>query len=168
MSSYDDNYEDQDNDSQLVKDLRKQLRDKAKALNELQTKVENFETQSRASSIADVLKAKGLPEKVARLLPKDVEATEEGVGKWLEEYGDVFGVAPAEQAAQAQQEVASTGADQEAIAALARAQATGHAASAPDLGAAARLGKVEGLVKEAKSMDELVAGLNNALLSRQG
>jgi len=39
-----------------------------------------------------VLTAKGINPKVAAFIPQDLEASEEAVNNWLNEYGDVFGV----------------------------------------------------------------------------
>ena len=40
----------------------------------------------------DVLTAKGINPKVAAFVPQDLDASEEAVTNWLNEYGDVFGV----------------------------------------------------------------------------
>lgn len=37
-----------------------------------------------------MLAAKGLPDKAAKLFPKDLEPTEDEVTKWVEEYGSLF------------------------------------------------------------------------------
>ena len=41
-----------------------------------------------------MLKDKGLksPEKVAKLIPSDIEPTSEAVSKWLDDFADVFGL----------------------------------------------------------------------------
>lgn len=88
---YDD---DNDNESNLVKDLRKQLKDANKRASDLESKVGEFSSRDRARSLAEVLTSKGVNAKVAALIPSDVDG-EEAVSKWLDEYGDVFGVKPA-------------------------------------------------------------------------
>lgn len=76
----------------LVKDLRNQLKAKAKAEKELTERLNSLQKQVREKSIGDVLKTSGVNEKVARLIPGDIEPTYEAVGAWLEEYKDVFGI----------------------------------------------------------------------------
>jgi hypothetical protein len=49
------------------------------------------------------LAQKGVPDKVAKFVPGDV-STPEQIDAWLSENADIFGIAPAEQAAQASQE----------------------------------------------------------------
>lgn len=94
MTDYDD-YEDDDepqDGSRLVQDLRKQLKLKAKAEKELLEEVSKLRQTSRKTALSEYLKAAGVPEKVASLVPSSVEPTPEGVGDWLKEYGDIFGV----------------------------------------------------------------------------
>lgn len=164
MSDYDKLYEDQADDSTLVKDLRKQLREAAKARDAFAAQVKEFETKSRAATLADLLKAKNLNPKVAALLPQDVEATEDGVNAWLKEYGDVFGVTAQEEkpAAQAEEETSNVSPGQAAINALARAQALGHDGTPPQAGTTATQAKLGEIFKSATSMEELTAALTAA------
>lgn len=81
-------------DTELVKNLRAALKAQTKARKEAETERDGFKTTTRKSSLADLLKARELDPKVAAFIPAEVEATEEGVGKWLDEYGDVFGAKP--------------------------------------------------------------------------
>jgi hypothetical protein len=104
-TEYDDVYEDaEDFDTQapaqgkdLVKDLRKQLAEKAKTEKALADELAALRKQSRDSSISGFLNDAGISPKVAKLIPSDVEPTQEAVSQWLEEYGDVFGVQKTEQ-----------------------------------------------------------------------
>lgn len=73
--------------------LRKALREKSKSEKELLTKLSALEGQVRESTLSKVIKSRGLPDKVARIIPKDIDPSEEEVTKWLDEYGDVFGYA---------------------------------------------------------------------------
>lgn len=90
---YDENDEDTNQDGQnLVQNLRAQLKAKAKTEKELADKLTALEVRVRVQDVGAVLKSAGVNEKVARLIPSDVEPTAEAVNKWLEEYKDVFGI----------------------------------------------------------------------------
>jgi hypothetical protein len=78
----------------LVKNLRAALRAKAKEASNYKAELDGVKTVSRKSTIENLLKARELDPKIAAFIPSDMEATEEAVGKWLEEYGDVFGAKP--------------------------------------------------------------------------
>lgn len=85
-----------EDDSSVIKNLRAALRAKTKQANEFRQELEGAKTASRKSTLADLLKARELDAKIATFIPQDIEATEEAVGKWLDEYGDVFGAKPAQ------------------------------------------------------------------------
>ena len=87
--AYDDEFE---NDSELVKSLRKQLKDKSDAEKAAADQLASLSRIVRERSIKDVLSEKGIPVKVAALIPADVEPTEEAVNNWVSEYADVFGI----------------------------------------------------------------------------
>jgi len=77
-----------------IKSLRKQY-EALKAERDAQAKeLATFKAAQRQSSVAEVLKAKGLPAGAAKLYHGD-DTSEEAVGKWLEEFADVFGGASA-------------------------------------------------------------------------
>lgn len=80
-----------DNDSPLVKDLRRQLRAAKKETTELTDKVAKLEAGSRERSVKDVLTAKGVRPGIARFVPKDV-TDEADIVKWLEENADDLGI----------------------------------------------------------------------------
>lgn len=105
MGEYNDEFDnltqDDHNDSDLVKQLRKQLREATKAKADLEKEVGSFRAEKRSTTIADVLKAKGVNPKVAKLIPTDLEPSDEAVAGWLEEWGDVFGVVQPEKGAEA-------------------------------------------------------------------
>jgi hypothetical protein len=120
MGNYDNNYDDDEyeqNGSDLVKDLRKQLRDKSRELDDLTKELGQFREQARKATVSDVLSKRGINPKVAAFIPSDVEATEDAVSKWLDEYGDVFGAAqqgePAAQEATPQAQAQSTVTDEQ-------------------------------------------------------
>ena len=65
--------------------------DKLKSENgELKKELSSLSKTVRTSTVATVLKEKGLDPKVADLIPSDVEPTVDAVGKWLEQYGALF------------------------------------------------------------------------------
>jgi molybdopterin biosynthesis enzyme MoaB len=95
MSNYD--YEDEDDDfttesNDLVKQLRKANKAKDKELAELKSQFENMNKAQRTRAIKDALEARGVNGKIANFIPQDIDPTDESVSKWLDEYGDVFGL----------------------------------------------------------------------------
>lgn len=98
-NEYDDDY-DYDDDSNVLRQLRKENRSKEKQIKELQEQLSAINAQARDRSVKDVLAAKGLNPKIARFIPEDV-TSEEDVASWIEEYGDVFGGVKVEDQAKA-------------------------------------------------------------------
>lgn len=101
MSEFDwDNFEDDDTEDptpqtlnpQLPKELRRVIRDLKKSEKEATERAVNLERQLRTNTVTGVLAARAVPAKVANLIPSDVDATPEAIGKWLDDYGDVFGI----------------------------------------------------------------------------
>lgn len=100
MSEYD--WEDDDLDSNdgsgsnAMKDLRKAYKTAQKQNKELADQLAEMQKQIRTRSVKDVLASKGLPEKISAFIPETATTSEE-VEAWVAEYGDIFGVAPAQQ-----------------------------------------------------------------------
>lgn len=90
--AYDDDDEFDEDDSNVVKQLRKVNRELEKRSKELESELAQIREQSRSRNLADVLAKKGLNPKVAKLIPNDVESSEEAIDQWIAEYGDVFGI----------------------------------------------------------------------------
>jgi hypothetical protein len=90
---------DFDDENLGPKALRDFAKAQAKQNDALQKQLKTIQDESRARTVQSLIKEKGLPEKVAKLVPADADPTE-----WLTEYGDVFGApaAPAQQAQTAQ------------------------------------------------------------------
>lgn len=99
MPEWDDD-EDDDN-SNLVKDLRKQLKAAKDARAEIEKELSTLRPQVRSNSLKGVLSELGVNPKIAALLPSDLETNKDAVSKWLDEYGDVFNLKVAEPAASA-------------------------------------------------------------------
>jgi len=88
----DDDFLDEDQPQDVVRQLRKVNKTLEKRLKELEVETNTYKTQTRQRTVKDVLASKGINPKVAAFIPQDIEITEEAVSKWLDEYGDVFGV----------------------------------------------------------------------------
>lgn len=95
-SDYDDDYEDSSGGPRALRDA---LKERDKALKALQKQFEDqkaelakFQATQRRQSVSELLSAKGINPKVSALIPADVEPSEAGIGAWLAEFGDVFGV----------------------------------------------------------------------------
>lgn len=88
MSEENDNV---DTESEGVKSLRKQYDTIKKQNDELAAELNKFRAEKRTSTVADLLKAKGVPESAASLYTND-DVSEDAVGKWVESYADVFGL----------------------------------------------------------------------------
>lgn len=133
MSEFpDEQFEDQPEDTQLVRDLRKQLREASKTIKEQAAKIEASAARDRAATVADILKGKGVNPKAANLIPSDLEASEEAISGWLAEYGEVLNIAPAGDGGggegEAEQEgKGASGVNSETVEAMRRAQATEQA-----------------------------------------
>lgn len=72
-----------------VKNLRKQYDAQKKQLDELTSELNKFRAKERTSTVAEYLKAKGIPATAASLYNGD-DTSEDAVGKWVETYADVF------------------------------------------------------------------------------
>ena len=72
-----------------IKNLRKQFAELKKERDAEREELSKFRLGARTTSVAGFLKAKGIPESAAKLYTAD-DTSEDAVGKWLEEYGDVF------------------------------------------------------------------------------
>lgn len=81
----------------LVKKLRKQIDSLTKQVKERDQILEEYQTYSHEAAIGEVLESFGLSPKIAAFIPSDVEADEEAVAEWLNEYGDAFGISAVEE-----------------------------------------------------------------------
>ena len=88
--------EDDDTSTDVVSQLRKVNRALEKRAKELEQELSGLKTQTRQRTVKDVLQAKGLNPKIAAFIPQDVDTSEEAISAWVDEYGDVFGVQPAD------------------------------------------------------------------------
>jgi hypothetical protein len=92
-----ENYDDDDLDydgSDLVKDLRKQIKALQKEKTDISQELSSLQSVARERSVAEVLAARGLSSKVANVIPSNVNTTE-ALNEWLENNAEIFGIAPA-------------------------------------------------------------------------
>ena len=91
---------DDTNEGDGIASLRKQYEATRKQNEELAKELAAFRNEKRQATVAEVLKAKGLPEKAASLYSGD-DVSPDAVGKWVSDYADVFGIKQEGGAAQA-------------------------------------------------------------------
>jgi hypothetical protein len=84
--------EDFSSGTDLVKKLRKQVDQLSKQLKERDSQLEEYQTYSHEAAVGEVLESFGLNPRIAAFIPSDIEADEEAVAEWLNEYGDAFGI----------------------------------------------------------------------------
>jgi len=92
-------FEDEDNGSgtDLVKKLRKQIDALQKQVKERDEILAEYTTQSHEASVGEILESFGLNPRIAAFIPEDIEADEDAVAEWLNEYGDAFGIEAVEE-----------------------------------------------------------------------
>lgn len=95
MAQYNDDEFDFDTDSgdgsDLVKQLRKQIKELSSALRERDEQLEYFETMSRDQEIGEILVEYGVNPRIAQFVPDDIE-DEDQLVDWLRENAEVFGI----------------------------------------------------------------------------
>jgi len=98
---WDDEDDDQDTEmesqldgSDLLKKLRKAKRADEKRIKELTEQLEGFSKAQREATVKSILEQKGVNQKAARLVLKDLDGdfSEEAVSNWLDENADLFGI----------------------------------------------------------------------------
>ena len=83
--------------SDLLKKLRKAKRNDEKRIKELTEQLEGLSKSQRERTVKEVLEQKGVNPKAQRLILKDLDdISEESVNNWLEDNGDLFGLAQPE------------------------------------------------------------------------
>ncbi len=141
----DDDFQAQEPDNNVVRQLRKALKAEQARNKEFQAQLDTLSKATRERTVQDVLSSKGLknPSKVAELVPRDIDPSPDAVSKWLEEYADVFGL---------EQQDAAPQVPADDVDALRRMDAA--SSSAPRLSGAAEL---EAKILAATSAEELTA-----------
>lgn len=123
---YDDEDLDLDNEANLVRDLRRQIKSLSKEKAELAEQLTGLKSNARERSVADVLASKGVNAKVAKFIPADVEG-DEAIAAWLTENADVFGFTVTKTDGDGQ----ANEPDPEQVAAAKRLQTLGQSAQSP-------------------------------------
>ena len=130
-------------DTGLVKDLRRQLKDALRQNKQFEDELSTFRTQARISSIGELLESNGVNPKAAKFVPSDLE-DDEIVG-WLEENRDLFGGMET-QKAEAKESPISKEVRQEQV----RANELTAAATSPE-----KIADLEHQMQNAESEDEI-------------
>lgn len=131
-------------DSNLVKDLRKQLKEAQQRSKQFEEELSQTKSQVRERSLSDILQSKGLNPKVAKFVPTDVEG-EDAVNEWLTENAELFGATP----------VSESGVSEETRQELSKANALQERSVSPD-----KIADLEQRMGNAGTLDEI-----NSILS---
>ena len=138
---------DTDNEAQmdgsdLLKKLRKAKRADEKRIKELTEQLEGFSKAQRESTVKSILEQKGVNQKAARLILKDLDGdfSEESVTNWLDENADLFGIEVSQKP------------DSQNLATLRQQDVMTQNAVTPD-----RAQDIEQRMNNASSMEELMA-----------
>jgi DNA-binding transcriptional regulator YbjK len=147
------NYWDEDDDdldtnesgldgSDLLKKLRKAKRADEKRIKELTEQLEGFSKTQREETVKSILAQKGVNQKAARLVLKDLDGdfSEEAVTNWLDENADLFGIEVSQRP------------DSQNLATLRQQDVMTQNAVTPD-----RAQDIEQRMNNASSMEELMA-----------
>ena len=103
---WDEEDDDQDTDtdtqmdgSDLLKKLRKAKRADEKRIKDLTEQLETFTKSQREATVKSILEKKGVNQKAARLVLKDLDGdfSEESVNNWLDDNADLFGITVAKE-----------------------------------------------------------------------
>jgi hypothetical protein len=82
----------QQSESDLLKQLCKELKNKSKMLSEMEGQLSSIKTEQRQNVIKSVLESKGVSPKIAKFIPADIDASTEAVDNWISDNADVFGL----------------------------------------------------------------------------
>jgi hypothetical protein len=135
--------------SDLLKKLRKAKRADEKRIKELTEQLEGFSKAQREAIVKSTLEKKGVNQKAARLVMKDLDdISEDSVSNWLNDNADLFGLS------QAPEE--SSVMSQEDRAALRNQDALTQNAMSPD-----RANDVEYRMSQATSEEDILAILRS-------
>jgi hypothetical protein len=146
---WDEEDDDLDNESEtqlegsdLLKKLRKAKRADEKRIKELTEQLEGFSKAQRESTVKSILEKKGVNQKAARLILKDLdgEFSEESVSNWLDDNADLFGIEVSQKR------------DEQNLATLRQQDVMTQGAVTPD-----RAQDLEQRMDNASSMEELIS-----------
>ena len=133
-----DDYEAEE--TNLVKDHRKQLKEAQNARKQFEEELAGMKSEVRQRSVADILKSKGVNPKVAKFVPNEIE-DEEAISGWLEENSELFGGPVAD---------TESGVSNETRSEMQRANALQERSVSPD-----KLADLEARMSNAGSLEEI-------------
>ena len=133
-------------ESDLIKQLRKQLKVEQRRNKELESTVGTLNKTQKERIIKDVLTSKGVNAKIASFIPSDIEASEDAISGWLESNADVFGI---------QLEPSKPAVDSEDIAAMQKMNSVLNGAETPTSG-----DTLEQAIANAQSAEEILSILS--------
>jgi hypothetical protein len=87
-----DSRQRQNSDSDLLKQLRKELKTKTKLLSEMETQLGSIKSEQRQNVITSFLESKGVSPKIAKFIPQDIDASPDAIENWIVDNADVFGL----------------------------------------------------------------------------
>lgn len=87
----DDDIDDNADESNLVRDLRKQLKAAKKANDDVAAEISQYRAQQRKASVADVLTERGAKPELAKFYTGE-DTSKEAVAAWIDENKDLFGI----------------------------------------------------------------------------
>lgn len=79
-------------DTDLVKKLRKALKAEQRRAKELESNLGELSKAQKERVLKDVFASRGVNAKIAAFVPNDIEASEEAISAWIDQYADVFGI----------------------------------------------------------------------------
>jgi hypothetical protein len=160
MATWDEIDDDDDDETpttdpadQLPEPARKAMRRMEKQLKQQSELLDKYQQRERESAVVSVLKEKGLPEKVAALVPSTVESTPDAVKAWLAEWEDVLGGS----IATGSPEDSSPVVDESTAAAIAGINNFGQGGSLASEGLPTTPEGMEAAIRATKNRDELYA-----------
>lgn len=146
-------FDEFDEDSNLIKDLRRQIKALSKDKSDLSTELTTIKGTVRERSLEDVLTAKGVNSKVAKFIPVEVTG-DEAITKWLSDNAEAFNFTVKTDETSQITTPTTNVAD---IAESKRLQALGQGAKAPS-----NMGDITSRLASAKTDDELNALFDEA------
>jgi predicted RNA methylase len=153
MAQYDEEYDDsnlQGND--LVKHLRKQVKDLTRALEEREEEMEELYAATRESDLEAALEEVGVNPAIAAYVPDEVEDMDD-LYNWLDANAEVFGIEAVEEGSE---EEGGYDVDPELVAAAESMSSLTDGGVDPSVGQS-----IEDAINGAQSPDELMALLRN-------
>jgi hypothetical protein len=161
MAQYEDDYDENSmSGSELIKHLRKQIKDLSSALDERDSELDELYAVVRFNDVSAALEESGVNPALAKYVPDDIEDMDD-LYEWLDENADLFGIEAIEgddgsnvDSAEGESDVEY---DPEIIQAAEQMARLTDGGIDPSIGAS-----VEDMINSAQSPDELQAILRGA------